>query len=67
MRACILNSLVVYFNVKTHDTWEGNVTIRNEIQIKNIRSLGFWDLREGMTLRRLILLSLECTSILSQK
>ena len=66
VRACNLKSLV-YFNVKTHNIWEGNVTIRNEISIENICSLGFWDLREGMILRRLILLSLECTTILSQK
>ncbi len=31
VRACGLNSLVVYFNVKTHDIWEGNVTIRRAL------------------------------------
>jgi hypothetical protein len=40
-----------YFNVKTYDTWEGNVTIKSEIQTKNIRSLGFWNIIGGVTLR----------------
>ena len=31
VRACPLNSLVVYFNVKSHHIWEGNVTIRGDI------------------------------------
>jgi hypothetical protein len=35
------------------------VTIRCEIQTENIRSLGFGDIREGFTLRRLILWSFE--------
>jgi hypothetical protein len=37
-----------------------NVTIRSEIEIVNIRSLGFRDVKEGVTLRRLILWSLRC-------
>ena len=27
------------------DIWEGNVITRSEIQTKNIRSLGLWDLK----------------------
>ena len=54
VRACGLNSLVVYFNVKTHDVWEGDMPTRSEIQTKKIYSLRFWDIREGVTLRRLI-------------
>ena len=34
--------------------------IRNEIWTKDIHSLGFWDIREWVTLRRLILRSLGC-------
>ena len=26
-----MNSLVVCFNIKIHDIWEGNVTLRSEI------------------------------------
>jgi hypothetical protein len=33
--------VTVYFNVKTHDIWEGNMTTRSEIQPKNIHSLEF--------------------------
>ena len=55
--------LVVYFNVETCDMWEINVTMRSETKIKNIRSLGFQDIREGVTLRRLVLQSLECNSL----
>ena len=40
---------------------EENMTTRSEIQTKNIRSLVIHDIREGMTLRRLILQSLERT------
>ena len=29
MQACDLISLVVYFNVKPHDIWEGNMTTRD--------------------------------------
>ena len=40
---------------KTHDIKEGYVTIRSEIYIENICFLRFRDIREGVTLRRLIL------------
>ena len=46
MWACGLKILVSYFNVKTHDIWEGNVTTRS--QIEHPRSLGFHDIREGV-------------------
>ena len=55
VQACGLISSTAYFIVKSHDIWEGNVTIWSEIQTKHNRSLGFWDIREGVTLRRLIL------------
>ena len=60
--ACGLDSSMVYSDVKTHDIWEGKVIIRNEIYFENIRSWRFRDIREGVTLRKLILRSLlECT------
>ena len=37
---------------RTHDICEGNVITRSEIEIDNIRSLRFWDIRKGVTLRR---------------
>ena len=52
--------MVVYFNVKLCDIWEGNMITRSKIQTENIRSLGFWDIREGIILRRLVLRTLEC-------
>ena len=52
-----LNFLVVNFIVKTHDIWEGDMTTRSEIE--NIHSLGFWDIRAGVTSRRLTLRGLE--------
>ena len=58
MRACGLNSLVVCFDVKTCDITGGDVTTRSEIETKNICFLGFQDMREGVTSRRLILWSL---------
>ena len=58
---CGLNPLVVYLNVETHDIWERNMTTRGEIQAENFRSLKMWDIREGVTLRRLILRSLGCS------
>ena len=62
MRAtCDLKSLVDYFNTKTHNIKEGIVTTRREICTKNICSLGFQDIREGATLRMVILQRLECT------
>jgi hypothetical protein len=54
-----LNFSVVYYNVKTYDIWERNMTVRSEVYTENMDSLGFGDLREGVTLRRLILRSLE--------
>ena len=57
---CGLHSLVGYFNVGTHDIWEGHVTTRRGIQIEHIRSLGFWDIRKGTILQRL-----ECALIFS--
>ena len=39
------------------------MTIWSEIQTKNIRSLGFRDIRKGVTLRRLVLWSLECNQL----
>ena len=47
-----------FFNVKTHDIWEINVTMKNGNLIENIRSLGLLDIRGEATLRtRLILWS----------
>jgi hypothetical protein len=51
MEMCGLNLFVVYFNGKTHDTWEGKVTIRVRLKLRKY----VWDTREGVTLRRLIL------------
>jgi hypothetical protein len=34
-------SFGTYFDVKAHEMWEGNVTIRSEIQIENICLWGF--------------------------
>ena len=47
--------LVDYTNAITCNTWEGNVTTRREIYIGHIRSLGFGDIIEGVTLRRVTL------------
>ena len=44
---------------RNYDIWEGNMTIRSEVQTKNIRSLGFQGER-GVTLRGLIQRSLQC-------
>ena len=49
-----------YFNAEIHDIWEGNMTTRREIKTKNNCSLEFWDIREGVTLRRMILGRLGC-------
>ena len=59
MQVCGLNYVVDFFNVKTYDIWEENMTIRIDIYIENIHSLGFQDIR-GVTIRKLILWSLEC-------
>ena len=58
-----MNSLVVYFNIKTHNTCEGNVITRREISIESIRSRGSRETREATTLRRLILWRLECMCV----
>ena len=60
MRGCGLTSLVVCNNDKFHDIRERNVTTRSEIWTTNICSLGFRDIRECVTLWRLILRSLGC-------
>ena len=65
MRGCGLTSLVVCNNDKFCDIREGNVTIRSEIWTMNIRTLGFGDIRECVTLWWLILQSLRCTSFVS--
>jgi hypothetical protein len=49
MRGCGLTSLVVCGNDKFHDIREKNMTIRSETRTTNIRSLGFWDIRECVT------------------
>jgi hypothetical protein len=60
IQGCGLTSLVVCINDKICDIREKNVTIRSEIWTTNIRSLGFRDIREWVTLWRLILWSLGC-------
>ena len=62
MRGYELTSLVVCTNDKFCEIRERNVTIKNEIRIANICSLGFQDIREYVTLWRLILWSLGCNS-----
>ena len=59
VRACDLNILMA----KIHDIWEGNVTTRREIEIGRICSLRFHDIREGVTLRRVILRRLRCINL----
>ena len=49
VQACGLNSLAVYFDVKTCDICKGNVTLNTEIQIDHIHSLGFWIISKGVT------------------
>ena len=60
-RECGLRSLADYLDVKSRDVWEGNVTRRGEIYIEHIRSLGFRDIIEGVTIRRLVLRRVGCT------
>jgi hypothetical protein len=55
--------LVVCNNDKFRDARKRNVTTRSEIWTTNIRSLGFKDSRECITLWRLILQSLGCNVI----
>jgi hypothetical protein len=62
MQECGLISLVVCINNKFCDIRERNVTVRSEIWSMNIRSLGFQDIREWVTLWRVILWSLGCIS-----
>ena len=38
MQACVLNSLVDYFSVKTHDIWEGNMITRRNFETEHNRS-----------------------------
>jgi hypothetical protein len=57
-----LGWLLGWFALMTnYDIRERNVTIRSEIWTRNVRSLGFQDIREYVTLWRLILQSLGCT------
>ena len=60
MWGCGLTSWVVSMNDKLHDKRERNVTIRSGIWTTNICSLGFWDIRECVTLWSLISQSLGC-------
>ena len=50
MRGCGLTSWVVCIDDKFCDIRERNVTIKREIGTTNIRSLGFRDIRECVTL-----------------
>ena len=59
VRAC-WNSLMDYLNVKYCDIWEENVTTRRDTWSKKICSLGCHDIREGVTLRRMIWQKLGC-------
>ena len=59
-----LTSLVVCNYDKFHDTRERNVTTKSEIWTTNIRSLGFRDIREWVTLWMLILWSLGCMCLI---
>ena len=56
-----LTSLVVFVNDQICNIRERNMTIRSEIWTKNVRSLGFQDIREWVLLWRLIIQSLGCT------
>ena len=55
VRACGLNSLKNYFNVKTHGIWEGSVITRRNIWIEHIRSIKFGFIREEVTIQRVTL------------
>ena len=67
IQGCSSTSLLICVNDKIRDIRERNVTIRSEISTTNIRSLGFWDIREWMILWRLVLRSLRCTQIFGIK
>lgn len=56
-----MNSLVLYFDAKTHDIQKREVTTKREIETEHIRFLAFRDIREGATLQRVILGRLGCT------
>ena len=58
---CGLFSLVVCITDKVCDIRERNVIARSGIWTTNIRSLGFRDIREWVTLWRLVLWSLGCS------
>jgi hypothetical protein len=60
MWGCGLASFVVCIFDTFCDIRERNVTIRSEIWTTNMRSLGFHDIRECVTLWGLILRSLRC-------
>ena len=59
---CGLTSLVACINDNFCDIREKNIIIRSEIWTTNIRSLGFQDIRECVTLWGLILRSSRCNS-----
>ena len=64
MQGCGLTSLVVCINSKIHDDIrERSVITRSEIWTTNIRSLRFQDIRDWVTLWRLLLRRLGCNSI----
>ena len=58
-----LTSLVVRINDKIYDIRKRNVTVRSGIWTTNMRSLGFQDIREWVTLWGLILRSLGCIAL----
>ena len=60
MRGCGLTSWTAFINDKFCDIREKNVTIKSEIWTTKIRTLGFRDIRECVTLWGLILWSLGC-------
>ena len=57
---CGLTCLMICIHDKFRDIRERNVTIRSHIWTTNITSLWFQDIRECVTLWRLILWSLRC-------
>ena len=67
MRGSGLTSWMVCMNDKFCDIRERNVTIKSEILTTNIRSLQFWNIRECVTLWRLILRSLECMGVSTKR
>jgi hypothetical protein len=65
MRGCGLSSwALVCVHDKFHDLRERNVTRRSEVWTTNIHSLGFQDIRDCVTLWRLILRSARCMWVL---